>query len=97
MHCSDCHGNTPLHLACMYAHTDVVKHLAKEHEYDVKHENGKGFLALHCACLCLKPPLRNGNKLDAVKYLVEEKNVDSNFSNSGGIHVASLYGGLQIV
>ena len=100
VHCSNRSGNTPLHLACMYGHTDVVKYLVKEHEYDVKRENGKGFSALHCACLCLKPPLRNGDNLDVVKYLVEEKNIDPNLSNSGGItplHLASLYGGLEIV
>ena len=100
MHCSNHSGNTPLHLACMYGHIDVVKYLVKEHKYDVKRENGKGFSALHCACLCLKPPLRNGNNLDVVKYLVEEKNIDPILSNSGGItplHLASLYGGLQIV
>ena len=100
MHCSNHSGNTPLHLACMYGHIDVVKYLVKEHEYDVKHENGKGFSALHCACLCLKPPLRNGNNLDVVKYLVEEENIDPILSNSAGItplHLASLYGGLQIV
>ena len=100
VHCSNRSGNTPLHLASMYGHIDVVKYLVKEHEYDVKHENGKGFSALHCACLCLKPPLRNGNNLDVVKYLVEEKKVDPNLSNSDGItplHLASLYGGLQIV
>ena len=63
MHCSNHSGNTLLVLACMYGHTYVVKHLVEEHEYDVKHE---GFSALHCACLCLKPPLRNDNNQDVV-------------------------------
>ena len=43
-------GNTPLHMACQYGSTDMVRYLVEERKCDVNVVNNKGELPLHLAC-----------------------------------------------
>ena len=47
---SDTEGNTPLHIACMYEHLELVKFLTEERKCNQKINNQVGKLPLHIAC-----------------------------------------------
>lgn len=49
---TDIDGNTPLHLAVMYADAEVVSALLKANSLVANHKNKHQQTPLHCACLC---------------------------------------------
>ena len=52
---SDTEGSTPLHIACMYKHLELVMFLTEERKCNQQVTNRAGKLPLHIACECGSP------------------------------------------
>ena len=89
-----CKGNsvrTPLHVACLRGHIDLVKYLIEEQKTDLSCMDGKGNNPLHLAA-------QNGNVI-VVEYLVHNKGCDPSITNSymyTSVDLAILNGSVDI-
>ena len=84
--------DTPLHLAALHGHLNVVKYLIEKALYNVECKNRFENTPLHCAA-------RQG-QLDVVKYLIEDRKSDpmhkSNW-NRTLLHIACRHGRIEVV
>ena len=81
---SDAEGNTPLHIACMHKHLELVKFLTEERKCNQRVNNQAGKLPLHIAC--------EHGSLKIVKLV---HNCDMNAQTTLGdtpLHIACKYG-----
>ena len=83
---------TPLHLASLYGHLDIVRHLIEKHRCDLECRNKYGDAPLHDAAL--------RGRLDIVQYLISERGCDPMCRGQYGrtaLHAASFEGKLNVV
>ena len=90
----DLHGNTPLHLACLNGHLNVVTYLsAPEICSNIEKRGWKGFTLVHLAVL--------KGHIEILRYLVEQRKCDVNSvaetTGTTPFHVASYAGNLDVV
>lgn len=79
----DSYLDTPLHLAALFGHLDLIKILIKEHHVDKEIHNWEGWTPLACA-------VSRGN-ITCVKYLLKS-GADGNWTSPHGwqlLHVAA--------
>ena len=85
-------GDTPLHVAALKGHVQVVDFLLQQNECDVTIPDSNGHLALHCAC--------QSGSLSMVTSLVKVDPSTANTQNKEGttpLQMASFSGHLDIV
>jgi ankyrin repeat protein len=92
-------GWTPLHVAALYDHLELVRYLIAEQQVDPMCQTERGDTPLHQAC-------RDDNNMDVIVYLVNAmsqhlplKDVVSCRGKDGHapLHTAALYGQLKII
>ena len=84
--------NTPLHLASLYGHLDIVRYLVEDRNCDVKCRNKYKTTPLHFAAY--------KSRLDVVKYLIIERGCDPMCRGRYGappLHSACLDGRLDVI
>ena len=85
---TDNNGWTPIHIAAMCGHLDVVRYLVEEVKIDPDNSANDGFTSIWLAA-------RNGH-FELVRYLVEEANADPSMIPHFCFHathsIASQYG-----
>ena len=90
---SDTEGNTPLHIACMYKHLELVKFLTEDRQCSHNVKNQRGELPLHIAC-CRE----QSSSLEMIKLV--STNSDVNAQTVVGdtpLHFACHNGVLEVV
>ena len=83
---------TPLHLASLCGHLDIVRYLLEERNCDLECRTEYESTPLHCAAM--------EGSLDIVQYLISERGCDPMCGNQSGttsLHIASVFGHLDIV
>ena len=74
---SDAEGNTPLHIACMYKHFELVKFLTEDRQCTQNVKNQRGELPLHIACCNSPLGCDEGNPLEMVKLVCDKSDVNA--------------------
>ena len=87
----DDQGNTPLHYACIYGCTDIVKYLVNC-DCDQTIFNQTGELALHVAC-----ESRSQNSLEVIQILIKCDINSVNASGNNLLHVACAHSKLMLL
>ena len=87
----DCHGNTPLHIACLAGDLNVVRTIISfaKCRYNIQNKHGNTALCIACQC-----------NLELVMFLIETKHCQVQIRNKDGdspLHHACRLGKLSIV
>ena len=91
---SDAEGNTPLHIACMYNHFELVKFLTEDRQCTQNVKNQRGELPLHIACDCSK----QASLLETVKLVSSKSNVNAQtILGDTPLHYACYSGVVEVV
>ena len=109
---SDAEGNTPLHIACIHKHLELVKFLTEGRKCNQQVKNRAGKLPLHIACECGSPlelvsncdintqtTLGKDNNLKIAKLLCRYTDI-VNYSDTEGntpLHIACMWKCLELV
>ena len=87
---SDAEGNTPLHIACMYRHLEVVQFLTEERNCNQQVKSQAGNLPLHIAC-------EGDTSLEIVK-LVSKCDVNAQTAlGDTPLHIACRHNNVELV
>ena len=87
---SDAEGNTPLHIACIHKHLELVKFLIEERKCNQQIKNRAGKLPLHIACEC-------GSPLEIVELVSKyDKNAQTKLGNTP-LHVVCRNNNIELV
>ena len=87
----DDQGNTPLHYACMYGCTDIVKYLV-DRDCDQTIFNQTGELALHVAC-----DFKSHNSLEIIQILTKCNINSLNANGDNLLHIACAHSKLDVI
>lgn len=90
---SDTEGNTPLHIACMYKHLELVRFLTEDRQCNQSVKNQRGELPIHIAC-CRE----QGSPLEMIQLVSTKSNVNAQtVLGDTPLHFACHSGALEVV
>jgi len=90
---SDTEGNTPLHIACMYKHLELVRFLTEDRKCNQSVKNQRGELPIHIAC-CRE----QGSPLEMIQLVGTKSNVNAQtVFGDAPLHFACHSGVLEVV